>query len=299
MILLTGSNGQVGFELARRLPTLGPVLCAARAGADIALDLADLNTIEPVLDRARPQVIVNAAAYTAVDAAEDNVEMADRVNHRAVASIGAWAARNHALVVHYSTDYVFAGDGTSPYCEDQPIAPQSVYGRSKADGEIALRASGAAHLILRTAWVYAPRGKNFLLTMLRVAAERERLRVVDDQIGCPTSATTLADMTYRMLASPALRDKLGTYHVVSTGSTSWCGFARAIIQRAQQRGMLSRETPVDAITTGEYPAKARRPAYSVLSTAKLTRVFGIVPPSWQTGLDATMQQLQASCCGER
>lgn len=291
MILLTGSNGQVGFELANRLPALGSVVCAARSDADIALDLGDLGAIEKVLDAQRPRIIVNAAAYTAVDAAEDNAELADRVNHRAVAVVGAWAARNNALVVHYSTDYVFAGTGEAPYREDEPIAPQSVYGRSKADGEIALRASGAPHLILRTAWVYAPRGKNFLLTMLRAAAERERLRVVDDQIGCPTTAATLAEITTHMLAAPGLRDNLGTYHAVSTGSVSWCGFARAIIQRAHQRGLLARETPVDAIATGEYPAKARRPAYSVLSTEKLQRVFGIVPPSWQAGMEATLDRL--------
>lgn len=301
-ILVLGASGQVGFELLRTLAPLGAVIGADRAanpelGIDLAFDLADHAAIGGQLDAIAPDVIVNAAAHTAVDAAEDEPDLADTLNHRAVAAIAAWAAPRGRRVVHYSTDYVFPGDGTRPYREDDPVGPKSVYGHSKLAGEQALAASGAPHLLLRTAWVYGARGRNFLLTMLRAAAQRPELSVVDDQVGCPTTARFLAATTAALLArwqtTPAegLAALAGTFHVVMAGQTSWCGFARAIIEGGVRHGLLDHPVPVHAIRTGEYPAKAPRPAYSVLDTSRLREAHGLVPPSWQTGLQQTLAEL--------
>lgn len=301
-ILVLGAAGQVGFELARSLAGLGRVLTADRivdadAGVELAIDIGDLSTLRQRVDELAPTVIVNAAAYTAVDQAEDEPEAADRVNHLALHELGQLAAASRALLVHYSTDYVFAGDGRLPYAEDQPPAPRSVYGRTKLAGEQALVQSGCAHLLLRTAWVYAARGRNFLLTMLRAAAQREELSVVDDQIGSPTPARFLADTTATLVrrwlqTPPAERAQLeGACHVVADGHTSWCGFAREIIARAHALGLLPRVTPVRAIGSAEYPAKAQRPAYSVLDTQRLRTHFGVVAPPWQVGLEHTLLEL--------
>lgn len=301
-ILVLGASGQVGFELLRALAPLGCVLGADRVanpalGIEHALDLEDAAAIAAVLDALDPELIVNAAAHTAVDAAEDQPTLADALNHRAVARIAAWAAPRGRLVVHYSTDYVFSGDCDRPYREDDPVGPKSVYGNTKLAGELALAASGGPFLLLRTAWVYGARGRNFLLTVLRAAAERPELRVVNDQIGCPTTARFLAATTAILIARwlaapPAARDALcGLFHVVMDGQTSWCGFARAIIEGAVRHGLLDRSIPVHAIRTGEYPAKAPRPAYSVLDTSRLRTIHGLVPPAWPLGLEQTLAEL--------
>jgi len=281
------------------------------------IDLADLDALRKTLDRIAPDVIINAAAYTAVDRAEDEPELAQRINGDALGALGAWAKQNGARVVHYSTDYVFDGDSTRPYRETDATHPASVYGRSKLAGEIALRDSGARYLIFRTAWVYAARGQNFLRTMLRLGAERGELRVVDDQIGAPTPARLIAEVTAQVIAqwsndAAAARD--GIYHLVASGQTSWCGFARAIFERAplftpfgtkgeenhpprneggraQRGGMGVRAPHVVAITTADYPTKAKRPAFSVLDTTKLHDGFGIVPPDWQAALGEVIDEL--------
>jgi dTDP-4-dehydrorhamnose reductase len=293
-ILLLGANGQVGFELNRSLAPLGEVVAATRSGegGTLIADLGDAASLRATLERVTADVVVNAAAYTAVDRAEDERALAQRINGDAPGEIGAWAKSRGALVVHYSTDYVFDGNGTRPYREDDATAPLGVYGRSKLDGENALRASGCDHVILRTAWVYASRGKNFLLTMLKVGAERDRLRVVDDQRGTPTTAGLIADITAVVVAA-ALRDrkKLGTYHLCASGECTWFDFAQTIFARARESALIPRAPHVEAITTADYPTKAARPRYSVLDTSKLRTAFGVDLPSWQHGLDTVIAEL--------
>ena len=259
-----------------------------------SIDLADLDALKKTLDRIAPDIIINAAGYTAVDRAEDEGELAQRINGEAMGVLGAWAKQHAARVVHYSTDYVFDGTATCAYREDDATHPVSVYGRSKLAGEIALRESGARHLIFRTAWVYAARGHNFLRTMLRLGAERDTLRVVDDQIGAPTPARLIADVTAHVVAPWRLDetpDRDGIYHLVTSGQTSWCGFARAIFERAQTTGLIGSAPTVQAIRTDEYPTKATRPAWSVLDTAKLRQTFDIDLPDWQAALDRVMQEV--------
>jgi dTDP-4-dehydrorhamnose reductase len=304
-ILVTGARGQVGTCLLSHLAPLGEVLAATRDGHcdaatnTLAMDLADPASLPAALDAASPGVIVHAAAYTAVDRAESEPDLAHRVNAEAVGSIGRWAARAGVPVVHYSTDYVFPGDGDRPLREDDPTGPTGVYGRSKLAGEQALAASGADHLTLRTAWVYAAHGHNFLRTMLRLGAEREVLTVVDDQHGTPTPAdliaATTAQVLRRWLAADAAtrRAQSGVYHLVAGGQTTWCGFARAIFARAVAAGLLERAPTVDAITTAEFPTPAQRPAWSVLDTTRIRETFGVDLPSWEAGLDAVIADLAA------
>ncbi|GAP65016.1 dTDP-4-dehydrorhamnose reductase [Mizugakiibacter sediminis] len=302
-LLLLGANGQVGFELLRALAPLGDVTATTRGGVlpgGGACERADLDapaTLPALLDRAMPRVIVNAAAYTAVDRAEDEPEAAMRANGEAPGVLGRWAARHGALVVHYSTDYVFDGSAARPYREDDPPGPLGAYGRSKWAGEQALRASGADHLILRTAWVYAARGHNFLRTMLRLAGERERLAVVDDQHGAPTSARLIAAATAAALArwldwdAPRRRAALGTHHLVASGRTTWCDFARAIFAQAAAAGVIARAPRVEAIPTRAYPTQARRPAWSVLDTTRLRETFGLHLPEWRDDLTQVVGEL--------
>jgi dTDP-4-dehydrorhamnose reductase len=304
-LLLAGANGQVGHELRRALAPLGEVVAATRDGmlddgsACECADLAQPQTLVALLDRVRADVIVNAAAYTAVDRAEDEAGLAMRVNAEAVGVLGQWAAAHGAQVVHYSTDYVFDGNATRPWREDDAVAPLGVYGRSKLAGEQALRGSGAGHLLLRTAWVYAARGRNFLRTMLRLGAERDALKVVDDQRGTPTPATLIADVTAAVLRRWLDADRerqralAGTYHLVAGGETTWCGFASAIMQRAVSAGLLPRAPDIVAIGSADFPTPAQRPAYSVLDTTRLRATFGIELPTWQHGLDAVIADLQA------
>lgn len=258
------------------------------------IDLGDLDVLPHALDRIAPDLIVNAAAYTAVDRAEDEPDLAQRVNGDAVGVLGAWANSHGARVVHYSTDYVFDGSARLPYRENDAAHPVSAYGRSKLAGEIVLRDSGARHLILRTAWVYAARGHNFLRTMLRLGAERDELRVVDDQTGAPTPARLIAEVTLQALAQwcgDGTPKRDGVYHLVASGRTSWCGFARAIFERAQRAGLIERAPTVHAIGTADYPTRAVRPAWSVLDASKLRTTFGIALPDWRTGLDGVIGEL--------
>jgi dTDP-4-dehydrorhamnose reductase len=302
-IVVLGASGQVGFELLAHLAPLGEVSAATRnselPGA-IACAHADLGmpgSAAALIARERPQVVVNAAAYTAVDRAEDEPDQALQANGLALAEIGAAARAAGALVVHYSTDYVFPGDGRRPYREDDGTGPRSAYGESKLAGEQALAGSGADHIILRTAWVYAARGQNFLRTMLRLGRERDQLKVVDDQRGAPTpaplSAADTAQLVARWLAADAGgRTALaGVMHLASAGETTWCGFARAIFARAVAAGLLKRAPQVLAIASHEFPAKATRPAYSVLDCTRLRERTGLHLPDWQSGLDRVIADL--------
>lgn len=306
-LLLLGANGQVGYELMRALAPLGELICATRdessdaSNASRKVDLAEPDSLREALDAVAADVVVNAAAYTAVDRAEDEPELADRINHRALAVIGNWAAARRALVVHYSTDYVFDGTATRPYGEDDATAPLGAYGRSKLAGEIALRESHCAHLILRTAWVYAARGHNFLRTMLRLARERDALSIVDDQRGAPTTARLIADVTATVLArvqpkERAIEPELGhaTYHLCAAGDCTWFEFARAIFAKAHTAGLIDHPIRLTPIATADYPTRARRPAYSVLDTRKIRDAFGLDLPDWEHGLDATIQELTTS-----
>ena len=293
-LLLLGGNGQVGRELRRALPALGEVVVATRAGADaeLAADFDAPDALGELVRRIVPDVVVNAAAYTAVDRAESEPDAAFRVNALAPEAIARACAASDALLLHYSTDYVFDGSVSRPYREDDATAPLGVFGASKLAGEEAIRASGARHAILRTAWVYAAHGKNFLHTMLRLARERDELRVVGDQIGAPTPAAWIADASARIVAHGVPAS--GTWHLVAAGETSWHGFAGAIMDEALAAGLLARRPRVLPINTAEYPTPARRPAYSVLDTARLHRDFGIAAPHWRDGLHAVMGELAAS-----
>lgn len=285
-LVLTGRTGQVGAELERALAPLGEVIAPGRA----ELDLSHPEALGEAVRRLQPDIIVNAAAYTAVDAAEKDEAQAARVNAAAPQALAREAARSGALLVHYSTDYVFDGAGGTPYDEDHPPRPLSAYGRTKLAGEEAIRRSGCRHLILRTAWVYAPRGRNFLLTMLRLAGERPELRVVADQAGSPTSARAIALGTAQVLqqALAGAGKPLGTYHMTCGGTVSWHGFASRIVEQASTLG-LCRRVPVRPITTAEYPTPAARPAYSVLSNEKLLRDYGVRLPSWEAALDECLR----------
>ena len=296
-ILLLGADGQLGTELRRSLRASGGELVAATLSGAIggsACETADFSRpdmLPALLERIAPDVVVNAAAYTAVDRAEQDVELAFRVNAEAPDVLAAACAARGARFVHYSTDYVFDGQGTRPYREDDPTAPLGVYGASKLAGEVAVRSSGARHVIFRTAWVYAAHSHNFMRTMLRVGAGRDVLRVVADQVGTPTPAALLADVTARVLRLDAAPS--GLWHVTPAGQTSWHGFAEAIFAGAAACGLLPRAPKVEAIATADYPTPAARPAYSVLDCGALRRDFGIELPDWRSGLAATLDQLAA------
>ncbi len=296
--LLLGANGQVGQELLRALAPLGQVVATTRGGVlpnGKACEVADFNqpdSLALLLQRIRPEVVVNAAAYTAVDRAEEDQEAAWRANADSPGVLARWCAQEKVPLVHYSTDYVFDGQGQRPYREDDATAPLGVYGASKLAGEEAIRAAGGRHLILRTAWVYASHGQNFLRTMLRVGAEREELKVVADQVGTPTPAALIADVTVQAIRHPAALS--GTWHLTANGETSWHGFAEAIFAGAQARGLIARAPKVLPITTAEYPTKAKRPAYSRLDTARLQADLGIVLPDWREGLARVMDELAAA-----
>lgn len=292
-LLLLGGNGQVGHELRRSLAPLGEVVVTTRTGTlpagetCEALDLARSGSIAPLIERIRPQVVVNATAYTAVDRAESEPELAQRVNAGAPAEIAGACAAIGSTLVHYSTDYVFDGAGSRAYREDDATAPLGVYGATKLAGEQAITTSGARHLILRTAWVYGLYGHNFLRTMLRLATEREELRVVADQTGSPTPAWLIADVTANLLRNP---DVAGVRHLVCEGETSWHGFASAIVDEAFRRGLLPRRPVVTPITTADYPTPARRPACSVLDTSALAADLGAPLPQWREALCTTFDR---------
>jgi len=290
-ILLLGKNGQVGWELQRALSPLGELIALDRHEGG---DLADSAALVATVQRHAPQLIVNAAAYTAVDKAESEPAAAQQINATAPGLLAVEAARLGALLLHYSTDYVFDGSGDQPRDETAATAPLSVYGASKLAGEDAIRASGCRHLILRTSWVYAARGGNFAKTMLRLAGEREQLKVIADQIGAPTGADLLADLGAHM-ARATLADAglSGTYHAVAAGHTSWHAYACHVIESARARGLPLRVAAdqVLPIPTSDYPTPARRPLNSRLSTAKLQAAFGLRLPDWQTGVDRMLAEI--------
>jgi dTDP-4-dehydrorhamnose reductase len=291
-ILLLGGNGQVGTECRRSLAPLGDLFVATRNGQmqdGTPCEAADFDrpdTLADLIARIAPDIVVNAVAYTAVDRAEGDSEAAFRANAEAPRRIADACAGRDALLLHYSTDYVFDGRGKRPYREDDPTAPLGVYGASKLAGEQAVRDSGARHMIFRTAWVYAAHGSNFLRTMLRLAAERDELRVVADQVGSPTSAAMIADASAHVLRQQFVRSD--TWHLTATGETSWFGFAEAIIDGAHARGMIGQRPRIVPITTADYPTPATRPAYSVLDTTALQRDFDLRLPSWQDGLGSVL-----------
>lgn len=294
-LLLLGGNGQLGRELRRSLPALGQVITATRDGtqAQRAADFLQPEMLGPLIRDVAPDVVVNAAAYTAVDRAETEREAAFYVNASAPEALARACAETGALLLHYSTDYVFNGTASRPWRETDPTAPLGVYGASKLAGECAIAASGARHIILRTAWVYAAHGNNFLQTMLRLARERDILRVVADQIGTPTPAGWIADASASLLARP--NPPSGLWHLAASGQTSWLGFAKAILEDAREQGLLERFPAIAAITSSDVPTPAQRPAYSVLDTGKGQRDFGIVPPYWRAGLAATLAEMRLDC----
>jgi dTDP-4-dehydrorhamnose reductase len=281
-ILVVGRTGQVGYELRR---CLGPV--ASVTNVDFPeIDLTRPDSIRPVIREARPAVIINAAAYTAVDKAETEIAKATAINAEAPAVMAEEARELGALLVHYSTDYVFDGTATQPYVETDTPNPLGAYGRSKLAGDQAVAAAGADHLIFRLCWVYGARGANFMLTMMRLARERELIRVVADQHGCPTWSRMIAEATghaVRLALAKTNRQSLnGTYHLAAAGQTTWHGFASAII--GQMAPETRKCTQVEPITTADYPTPARRPAYSVLNCDKLENTFGLRLPAWDTSL---------------
>lgn len=289
-ILLFGGNGQVGWELQRALAPLGDIVAPARREADLAAPEALAATIRAVA----PRLIVNAAAYTAVDKAESEPALARAINATAPGVIAREAAALGALLVHYSTDYVFDGSGDAPWREDAATAPLNVYGRTKLEGEEAIRASGGPHLILRTSWVHAARGANFASTMLRLAARRETLDVVADQFGAPTGAELLADLTAHAVQALRTRPELGgTYHAAAAGETSWCGYARHVLAFARDAGLALAATPesVNAVPTSAYPTAAARPANSRLDCSRLRTAFGLALPAWQAGVDRMLAEV--------
>ncbi len=291
-ILLLGRRGQLAFELRRTLLPLGQLIALDRQ-TEPAIDLADLDSLVRAVRAVRPQLIVNAAAYTQVDRAESEPELALRINGLAPGVLAEEAKRLGAGLIHYSTDYVFAGDRTRPYREDDPTGPRSVYGRSKLEGEQAICTSGAAYWILRTAWVYSTRGRNFLLTMLRLMCERDSVGVVADQHGTPTWSRVIAETTALMLAKTSLdlSQTCGTYHLTCRGQTTWYGFASRIRELALAFKRLPETAArIQAIATSDYPLPAQRPAYSVLDTARLEQTFGICLPAWEEALALCLEE---------
>jgi dTDP-4-dehydrorhamnose reductase len=293
-ILLFGRNGQVGWELQRSLAPLGELLALDRTGQDgLCGDLADPAGVARTVLQVRPDVVVNAAAYTAVDKAESDADLARAINAAAPGALAAAAGEVGAALVHYSSDYVFDGSGSRPWRETDATGPLSVYGRTKLEGEQRIAQALPRHLILRTSWVYGARGGNFARTMLRLAREREQLSVVDDQVGAPTGADLLADVTAHSLRSLlAGACAPGIYHVAAAGETSWHGYARFVVGKAQQAGQLLKAGPdrVLPIATSAFPTPARRPHNSRLDTTRFRAAFGLVLPPWQQGVDRMLQE---------
>jgi dTDP-4-dehydrorhamnose reductase len=288
--LILGATGQLGYDLQQSFSGLGSITAADRN----SVDLARPDQIRALLQRIQPEVVLNAAAYTAVDRAESERELAFAINAEAPRVLAEEAAKINALLVHYSTDYVFDGAKPAPWIEADAPNPLNAYGASKLAGERAVQDAGGKHLIFRTSWVYSPRGQNFLLTMLRLGRERSRLSIVDDQIGAPTTSAALARATYALVASVLAghygdpKNWAGLYHMTCTGQTSWFGFAKAIFARAAAPlGMNMPE--LVPITTEDYPTPARRPRNSVLANAKLKERFNLQLPSWESALDEVVQ----------
>ncbi len=296
-ILLLGANGQLGYQLSTELLTLGPVKALTRAQADLSDPVHLRNALQTVTELFVPDVIVNAAAYTAVDKAETDTAQAMAVNAQSVGVLAEFAQSVGACLVHYSTDYVFDGSGTRPWAEGDAVAPMSVYGQTKYLGEQAIAKTCAKYLVLRTSWVVGAHGGNFLKTMLRLAAERETLRVVADQVGVPTSTQLLADTTVALLrtmhGAKADDARWGVYHLAPAGETTWHAYAQYVVAGALARGgkLKAGAADVHPISTAEYPLPAPRPLNSRLNTEKIQSTFGIALPNWQQGVDAILDEL--------
>jgi dTDP-4-dehydrorhamnose reductase len=292
-ILLTGTTGQVGGALLGPLRSIGTVIPVCRAD----FDLSDPMSLPEKLDRIAPDLIINPAAYTAVDRAEDDRGLAEEVNARAPERIAIWAAEHAVPLLHFSTDYVFPGTGERPWREDDPTDPLSVYGASKLAGEVAIRSAKGPHLIVRSSWVYAARGTNFLRTIVRLARERGELRIVADQIGAPTSARVIADCVAMMIsqggtALPELfAQSGGLVHLACAGETSWHGFATAIVERLKSRGATLKAERIVPIRTADFPTKAQRPRNSRFDQTRLREVFGITPPLWIDALAVEIDEM--------
>ena len=293
-ILLFGKGGQVGWELQRSLSPLGDLVALDFDSADHCGDFSNLPALAATVRALRPDVIVNAAAHTAVDKAESEPELARTLNALAPGVLAQEAAKIGALLVHYSTDYVFDGSGSRPWTEADAPAPLSVYGRTKLEGEQAIQAAGPHHLIFRTSWVYAARGGNFAKTMLRLAQERERLTVIDDQFGAPTGADLLADVTAHAIRRVLQRPlDAGLYHLVASGQTSWYGYAKHVLAQAAraQAAIKFIASEVTPVPTSAFPTPARRPLNSRLDTSKLQATFGLRLPAWQHGVDRMLAEI--------
>ncbi len=294
-ILLLGANGQVGHALRDALAPLGQLVAATRSGALEGTsgceraDLDDVAGLQRLVERVAPDVVVNAAAYTAVDRAEDEPDAAYRANAEAPAELALACAAHGALLVHYSTDYVFDGQASRPYRESDPTAPLGVYGASKFAGENAIIQSGCLHMIFRTAWVYGGHGGNFMRTMLRLGAQRDQLGVVSDQFGTPTPAVLIAAVTAGALQADHV--KSGLWHLTAAGQTSWHGFAQAIFEEARDCGLIARAPEVLPISTSQFPTRAQRPAYSCLDTGSLRSTFDLELPHWRQALAQVVSTL--------
>lgn len=300
-ILLTGSAGQLGRDLLPVLTRMGAVTCVDRdASADggevLQRDLGDLDGLEALLDGLRPDVIVNAAAYTAVDRAEADAEAAYRVNEELPDCLARWSAGHDCLLVHYSTDYVFSGDASRAYRETDPTGPLSIYGKSKLDGERAIAASGCRHAVLRTSWLYSRHGNNFVLTMLRLARERSTLSIVSDQVGCPTWARNLAGVTgtviARLTSAESGSRSRGTWHYCDSGVVSWYDFAQVIFDTAFEVGLLEKAPQTLAVSSADYPQAAVRPPYSVLDTSAIGRDLGVEPAALRASVKTCLEELK-------
>lgn len=313
-VLLFGKSGQVGWELQRSLVPLGELVALDSASQDLCGDFTNLDGIAQTVRAVMPDIIINAAAYTAVDKAESEPALARTINALAPGVLAQAALRSGALLIHYSTDYVFDGSGDTPWAETDPTGPLNVYGKTKLEGEESIRATGCQHLIFRTSWVYAARGKNFVKTILKLAQERESLAVINDQFGAPTSAGLLAEVTLKALLAVLENPELGgLYHVAASGETSWHGFAQAIVQGAHDRHKVSRSglgqqsdllaaspaptflrlaaDAIHPISTQDFALIAKRPANSRLDTRKLQKAFGVSLSTWQAGLDEVLDSL--------
>ena len=296
-ILLLGKNGQVGWELQRALSPLGEVVALDfDSPGPLSADFTKPDSLAQTVRAVAPQIIVNAAAHTAVDKAESEPELARTINATAPGVLAREAAACGAWLMHYSTDYVFDGSGTRPWVEDASTGPLSVYGKTKLEGEQLIRASACRHLIFRTSWVYAARGGNFAKTMLKLAKERDRLTVIDDQIGAPTGADLLADLSAHALRTALARPEVsGTYHAVAQGETSWHGYARLVIGFARAAGQPIKvvQDAIEAVPTSAFPTPARRPNNSRLDTRKLRQTFGLALPPWQSGVERLLAEVFA------
>ncbi len=293
-ILLFGKNGQVGWELQRSLAPLGELVALDHDSKEPSGDFTDIESLAKTVRAVNPDVIVNAAAHTAVDKAESEAELARTINALAPGVLAQEALRAHAWLVHYSTDYVFDGSGDQPWLETDATAPLNVYGETKREGEQLIRQSGCRHLIFRTSWVYGARGGNFAKTMLKLARERDSLSVIDDQVGAPTGADLLADITAHAIRTAQLRpDVSGLYHLVAGGETSWHGYASFVIDFARRAGIPLKVAPdaVRPVPTSAFPSAAKRPLNSRMDTAKLGRTFDMILPDWRFGVERMLSEV--------